>query len=128
MSTAADLAPAGPQPTVAPALEVRDLVVRYGSGRKAKRATPAIDGVSFDIFRVDTSAHVLYKGKTRIHLAEKRVQVLELLLARPGDVVRKEEIIKELWPHRDTNGKNNLHKAIVRSVMPLTTVVSRRGS
>ena len=33
----------------APALEVRDLVVRYGSGRRARNAAPAVDGVSFDI-------------------------------------------------------------------------------
>jgi oligopeptide/dipeptide ABC transporter ATP-binding protein len=33
----------------APALEVRDLVVRYGSGRKARNTPPAVDGVSFDI-------------------------------------------------------------------------------
>jgi oligopeptide/dipeptide ABC transporter ATP-binding protein len=33
----------------APVLEVRDLVVRYGSGRKARNAPPAVDGVSFDI-------------------------------------------------------------------------------
>ena len=32
-----------------PALEVRDLVVRYGSGRRARNAPPAVDGVSFDI-------------------------------------------------------------------------------
>ncbi|WP_375387037.1 oligopeptide/dipeptide ABC transporter ATP-binding protein [uncultured Amnibacterium sp.] len=31
------------------ALEVRDLVVRYGSGRKARQAPPAIDGVSFRV-------------------------------------------------------------------------------
>jgi oligopeptide/dipeptide ABC transporter ATP-binding protein len=35
--------------TTTPALEVRDLVVRYGSGRKARNAPPAVDGVSFDI-------------------------------------------------------------------------------
>ena len=34
--------------------EVRDLVVRYGSGRKAKRATPAVDGVSFDLAAGET--------------------------------------------------------------------------
>ncbi len=32
-----------------PALEVTDLVVRYGSGRKAKRANPAVDRVSLSI-------------------------------------------------------------------------------
>src|SRR4051812_27022669 len=35
--------------TTSPALEVRDLVVRYGSGRKARSTAPAVDGVSFDI-------------------------------------------------------------------------------
>jgi peptide/nickel transport system ATP-binding protein len=36
-------------PASAPALEVRDLVVRYGSGRKARQGAPAVDRVSFDI-------------------------------------------------------------------------------
>ncbi|GAA3389242.1 ABC transporter ATP-binding protein [Cryptosporangium minutisporangium] len=35
--------------TTATALEVRDLVVRYGSGRRARQTPPAVDGVSFDI-------------------------------------------------------------------------------
>jgi peptide/nickel transport system ATP-binding protein len=38
-----------PATVTTPALEVRDLVVRYGSGRKARNAPPAVDGVSFDI-------------------------------------------------------------------------------
>jgi oligopeptide/dipeptide ABC transporter ATP-binding protein len=47
-------APAGataavPDAAAAPALSVRDLVVRYGSGRKARNAVPAVDGVGFDI-------------------------------------------------------------------------------
>ncbi len=43
-------AAAVPAPPVAtPALEVRDLVVRYGRGRKARDLPPAVDGVSFDI-------------------------------------------------------------------------------
>ena len=42
-------APSRPATAVAPALEIRDLVVRYGKGRKARHAPPAIDGVSFDI-------------------------------------------------------------------------------
>jgi len=46
-------APAGATTAVAvapaPVLEVTDLVVRYGSGRKARNAPPAVDGVSFTI-------------------------------------------------------------------------------
>ena len=54
MTAAADTAPATPAAGVTPALEIRDLVVRYGSGRKARQATPAIDGVSFDIMPGET--------------------------------------------------------------------------
>ena len=46
MTAPAHTRPATP---LAPALEIRDLVVRYGRGRKARQAPPAIDGVSFDI-------------------------------------------------------------------------------
>jgi ABC-type multidrug transport system fused ATPase/permease subunit len=49
MTAAPADAPAVPAVAPAPVLEVRDLVVRYGSGRKARNAPPAIDGVSFDI-------------------------------------------------------------------------------
>jgi peptide/nickel transport system ATP-binding protein len=49
MSTVTDPAPAARVAGVAPALEVTDLVVRYGSGRKARDTPPAVDGVSFSI-------------------------------------------------------------------------------
>ena len=49
MTVPTETAPAAASTAAAPALEIRDLVVRYGSGRKARRAVPAIDGVSFDI-------------------------------------------------------------------------------
>jgi oligopeptide/dipeptide ABC transporter ATP-binding protein len=49
MTAPADTAARAHVPGVAPALEIRDLVVRYGKGRKARQAPPAIDGVSFDI-------------------------------------------------------------------------------
>ncbi|SHF94951.1 ABC transporter ATP-binding protein [Geodermatophilus nigrescens] len=47
MTAPATAAPAAA--TTTPALEIRDLVVRYGSGRRARQAPPAIDRVSFDI-------------------------------------------------------------------------------
>ncbi|KJK12388.1 peptide ABC transporter ATP-binding protein [Terrabacter sp. 28] len=43
-----------PADTTAPVLEVRDLVVRYGSGRRGRSAPPAVDGVSFDIWPGET--------------------------------------------------------------------------
>jgi oligopeptide/dipeptide ABC transporter ATP-binding protein len=49
MTAPADILAAAPGAAAPPALEIRDLVVRYGRGRKARPAPPAIDGVSFDI-------------------------------------------------------------------------------
>jgi ABC-type glutathione transport system ATPase component len=54
MTAPADTTAAVPAPGGTPALEIRDLVVRYGSGRKARQAPPAIDGVSFDIMPGET--------------------------------------------------------------------------
>ncbi|MBT2568702.1 ABC transporter ATP-binding protein [Arthrobacter sp. ISL-85] len=49
MSTAVTQLP-GPAPaTTVPMLEVKDLVVRYGRGRRAATAPAAVDGVSFSI-------------------------------------------------------------------------------
>jgi oligopeptide/dipeptide ABC transporter ATP-binding protein len=49
MTAPADTTAAVPAAPVPPALEVRDLVVRYGRGRKARSTAPAVDRVSFDI-------------------------------------------------------------------------------
>lgn len=50
MSTATSVRPEAPLPAAAqPLLEVKDLVVRYGRGRKAAAAPAAVDGVSFSI-------------------------------------------------------------------------------
>src|SRR6476661_314020 len=50
MSTATWARPEAPLPAAAQSLlEVKDLVVRYGRGRKAAAAPAAVDGVSFHI-------------------------------------------------------------------------------
>ena len=52
MTAPAETVPAAA--TATPALEIRDLVVRYGTSRKARKVPPAIDGVSFDIMPGET--------------------------------------------------------------------------
>jgi ABC-type glutathione transport system ATPase component len=50
MSTATSVRPDAQRPAAAqPLLDVKDLVVRYGRGRKAAAAPAAVDRVSFSI-------------------------------------------------------------------------------
>lgn len=54
--------------------------------------------VSFGPFKLDVRAGELTKRGRKILLAEQPLQILLMLLERPGDVVLREEIRKRLWP------------------------------
>src|SRR5258705_10910314 len=54
--------------------------------------------VRFDVFEVDLRACELYKAGRKIKLQVLPFQVLPLLLERPGEIVRREDLQKKLWP------------------------------
>jgi TolB-like protein/tetratricopeptide (TPR) repeat protein len=69
----------------------------------------------FDCFEVDLAAGRLLKHGSRIHLREQSFRVLELLLARPGEVVTREELRQRLWPTDVfVDFENNLNAAVAR--------------
>ena len=51
----------------------------------------------FDRFRLDATGRVLYRGDKVIPLSPKAADVLLLLVQRSGDVVEKEELLKQVW-------------------------------
>src|SRR6516164_9755901 len=55
--------------------------------------------VRFGPFELDVRAGELHKHGIRIKLREQPVQILLLLLERPGEVVLREEIRLRLWPN-----------------------------
>ena len=55
--------------------------------------------VSFADFELDLRARELRKHGLKIGLPEQSIQVLAMLLERPGQVVLREEIQKKLWPN-----------------------------
>ena len=51
----------------------------------------------FGPFRLDPSGRVLFRGAQAVPLPPKAGDVLVLLLQRAGDVVAKEELLKQVW-------------------------------
>jgi cholera toxin transcriptional activator len=62
------------------------------------QSSPAGKIVRFGVFAVDLAAGELRKNGVRIRLQEQPFQILAILLARPGDVVTREELRQRLWP------------------------------
>lgn len=54
--------------------------------------------VRFGVFELNVRSGELRKAGTRISIQEQPLQVLALLLERPGELVTREELRRRLWP------------------------------
>jgi DNA-binding response OmpR family regulator len=54
--------------------------------------------IRFGVFETDLQAGELRKNGLKIRLGGQPFQILEMLLAKPGQVVTREELHKKLWP------------------------------
>jgi len=52
----------------------------------------------FGLFEVDPSSGELYRRGQRVALQEQPFRILAMLLERPGEIVTREEVRKQLWP------------------------------
>jgi DNA-binding winged helix-turn-helix (wHTH) protein len=55
-------------------------------------------GFRFGAFELHTASGRLFKHGARIKLQIKPLQILEILLAKPGELVTREELCGKLWP------------------------------
>ncbi len=60
--------------------------------------SPPVVRYRFGVFEADTATGELRKQGIRIKLHAQPFQVLTMLLSRPGDLLTREEISRELWP------------------------------
>jgi TolB-like protein/Tfp pilus assembly protein PilF len=56
------------------------------------------DALRFGAFELDERARELRTGTSRIRLQDQPFEILRLLLRRPGEVVTREELRRQLWP------------------------------
>jgi cholera toxin transcriptional activator len=91
----------------------------------------------FGVFEADLLSGELRKDGTKIHLQEQPFQILALLLERPGEVVTREELRRQLWPadtfvdfdHSLNTAVNKLREALADSASNprFVQTVARRG-
>ena len=55
--------------------------------------------VRFGVFELDLRSRELRKRGMLLHLPEQSFEILAMLVERPGDVITREEIREQLWPH-----------------------------
>lgn len=71
--------------------------------------------IRFDTFEADLSSGELRSEGVTLKLSDQPFRVLALLLARPGEVVTRDELQKELWPANSfVDFDRGLNKAINR--------------
>ena len=58
----------------------------------------ASETVDFGPFRVDWDNHTIHNDAHELRVTPKAFAVLRYLLARPGQVVTKEELLRSVWP------------------------------
>ena len=63
------------------------------------KVSPPAGVVRFGVFELDRQSGELRKAGVRIGLQEQALQVLTLLLDRPGDLVTRNELCQRLWPN-----------------------------
>ncbi|MFB3828798.1 MAG: winged helix-turn-helix domain-containing protein [Bryobacteraceae bacterium] len=79
------------------------------------RTTGGLGTCRFDGYEIDLESGRLYKRGVRIHLREKSLQALVLLLEHAGRVVTRDELYQRLWPrHVFVDFDNNLNTVIAR--------------
>jgi len=92
-------------------------VVNCGCSSEVVVATqPRVTGrLRFDGYELDVLAGQLRKHGVRLRLRGQPLQVLEILLERPGEVVTREELQSRIWPANTfVDFDHSLHNAIAR--------------
>jgi DNA-binding response OmpR family regulator len=62
-----------------------------------RRSPPAANALEVQDVRVDVAAHRAYRGRDELTLSQKEFDLLCALLGRPGQVVTREELMRDVW-------------------------------
>jgi two-component system OmpR family response regulator len=71
-------------------------------------------GLEADGLRLDPVSHAASDGTTRVSLTPTEFRLLARLLARPGEAVRRADLVRAAWPHGAIVRDNTLDAYIAR--------------
>lgn len=66
----------------------------------------------FGDFRLDFAEHEVFRGSSRLALPQQALRILELLVARHGELVTRDEIRQAIWRDRHVDFEAGLNTAI----------------
>jgi DNA-binding response OmpR family regulator len=79
-----------------------------------RRSRPSADDLVLGAIRIDFISHTAKRGDSDIHLTHREFELLKYLAERPGRVVSREELLKELWEYPDAALTRSVDHAIAR--------------
>jgi DNA-binding response OmpR family regulator len=79
-----------------------------------RRSRPSADDLVLGAIRIDFISHTARRGDSDIHLTHREFELLKYLAERPGRVVGREELLKELWEYPDAALTRSVDHAIAR--------------
>jgi two-component system response regulator MprA len=90
--------------------EFAELVARLRALLRRTATVPLAVGV----LRLDPAAHAAFVGDLRLPLTPTEFRLLGKLVGRPGEVVRRRELVAAAWPHGARVRDNTLDAYVAR--------------
>ena len=79
-----------------------------------RRARPATDKLTMGTVIIDFASQTARRGKIDLHLTHREFELLQYLAERQGQVVQREELLRELWGYPQIPFTRSVDNAIAR--------------
>jgi len=92
--------------------DVEELMARVGA--VLRRSRPGVESVTLGDVTVDFRQMAVMRGPEDLHLTHRELELLRYLVERPGRVVSRHELLREIWGYPDTPATRSVDHAIAR--------------
>jgi DNA-binding response OmpR family regulator len=79
-----------------------------------RRARPTSDSLVIGDVTIDFVSRTAHRGRTELHLTHREFEILQYLSERQGQVVHRDELLRELWGYTEAPFTRSVDNAILR--------------